>query len=474
MHSGQGRARWLGSLLRLKGVEPEESRSLFARCLAIAWPATVEGILLSLIGSLDMMMVGVLGSNAIAAVGLTGQPRMLLLVAVQSLCVGTTALVARRKGAGNDVGARSCLQQSMIIITGIGLVITLVGTLLAEPIMRVSGANADTARLSSGYFRIISLGLIPNCWQLCICAAFRAIGKTSITMTTNIIANLVNVTLNYLLIGGRLGFPAWGVKGAAVATLCGTLVASAIALRFVTRRDGYFAYRPLRGLRFDRDTLSGLAKVGSSSMAESVFLRAGFFINQILVAGLGTAAFAAFQIVGQTTSLSFTLGDGIASAGVSMVAQSLGARRKDLARLYVAVTRRMSVVASFVLMVLIFLLRRDIAGLFTNEPEVIESASYAFLVIIFGVMPQNGRVVYSGCLRGAGDVKYVAMCSLVSVTLLRPLLTYVLCYPLDGLFPQLYLAATGAWIAFVIDAYVRNAMLAARVRGGKWMAVRLR
>lgn len=460
-------------LLRLKGVEDDVSRRLYQRCLTIAWPATLEGVLLSLISSLDMIMVGVLGSAAIAAVGLTSQPRMLLLVAVQSLCVGTTALVARRKGAGNDAGARSCLQQSMVLVTGIGIVITLVGVLLAEPFLRLAGANEETLALSAGYFRIISLGMIPNCWQLCICAAFRAIGKTSITMTTNIIANLVNVTLNFLLIGGRFGFPAWGVNGAAVATVTGTMVASVIALRFATRRGNYFEYRPLRKVRFDRDTINGLSKVGSSSMAESVFLRAGFFINQILVAGLGTAAFAAFQIVSQVTSLSFTLGDGIAAAGVSMVAQSLGAKRQDRARQYVAVARRMSVIASFILMVVIFLLRRNIAGLFTNEPDVIESASYAFLVIVFGVMPQNGRVVYSGCLRGAGDVTYVAACSLVSVTFLRPLLTYILCYPLDKAFPWLFLAATGPWIAFVADAYVRNWLLAARVKGDKWLRVKL-
>lgn len=460
-------------LFRLKGVEDNVSKRLFQRCLTIAWPATVEGVLLSLISSMDMMMVGVLGSAAITAVGLTIQPRMLLLVAVQSLCVGTTALVARRKGAGNDAGARSCLQQSMVLVTIIGVMITLSGVLLAEPFMRLAGANDETLALSAGYFRIISLGLIPNCWQLCICAAFRAIGKTSITMVTNISANVVNVTLNFLLIGGRFGFPALGVNGAALATVSGTVVASAIALRFVTRQVNYFEYRPFRKLTFDRDTINGLSKVGASSMAESVFLRVGFFINQILIAGLGTAAFAAYQIVSQVTSLSFTLGDGIAAAGVSMVAQSLGAKRQDRARQYVSVARRLSVVASFLLMVLIFLLRRSLASLFTSEPQVIESASYAFLVIIFGVMPQNGRVVYSGCLRGAGDVTYVAACSLVSVTLLRPLLTYVLCYPLDKVFPQLFLAATGAWIAFVIDAYVRNGLLAARVRGDKWMRAKL-
>ena len=102
------------------------------------------------------------------------------------------------------------------------------------------------------------------------------------------------------------------------------------------------------------------------------------------------------------TGLSFTLGDGVSSAGTSLIGQSLGAKRKDLAWLYVYVTRRITVIVSFALMLTIFLLRRQLALLFTNEEEIILGVTMSFYVVIVGVLPQNGRVVYSGCLRGAG------------------------------------------------------------------------
>lgn len=92
---------------------PENSQptlmELYKENLSIAWPATVEGALMAIIGSVDTMMVGTLGSEAIAAVGITGQPRMILLILAQALCVGTTALVARRKGADDRAGANSTL-----------------------------------------------------------------------------------------------------------------------------------------------------------------------------------------------------------------------------------------------------------------------------------------------------------------------------------------------------------------------------
>lgn len=205
---------------------------------------------------------------------------------------------------------------------------TLAGYFGAEWLMKLAGANEDTLEISVSYFKIISLGLLFNCWSLCICAAMRAIGKTRITMVTNITANLVNVCLNYVLINGKLGFPRLGVRGAAIATVCGTFVSCLMAFRFACHKGGYYHL----GLpKFDRTTLQSLGSVGSGSVLESACLRIGFFITAKMVAGAGTAVFAAYQIVSQVSSLSFTLGDGVASAGTALVGQSLGAKRKDLA-----------------------------------------------------------------------------------------------------------------------------------------------
>ena len=451
-------------------IENSRLRAMYAQNLNIAWPSTIEGALLSIIGSIDTMMVGTLGPAAIAAVGLTNQPRMILLICAQALCVGTTALCARRKGADDRAAANSCLNQSLALVTVLGVIITLIGCFGAEPFMRIAGANEDTLEMSVAYFRIICMGLLLNCWSLCICAAMRAIGKTRVTMITNITANLVNVCLNYILINGKLGFPRMGVRGAAIATVCGTAVSCLMAASFVCRSGGYYR---LALPKFDRATLKGLFSVGSSSIAESAFLRVGFLINSRLIAGVGTNAFAAYQIVSQVTSLSFTLGDGIATAGTSLVGQSLGAKRKDLARAHTYISRRISIFASIGLMLVIFLLRRQLALLFTTDEEIILGVTLSFYVVIVGMLPQNGRVVFSGCLRGAGDTRYVAMVALASVAVLRPILTYLFCYPLNSLLPGWHIAVMGPWIAFVIDAFLRNGLLLRRIRQGKWLDIRL-
>ncbi len=464
-------------LFKFPGIQFREdtphAKELYKQSLKIAWPATVEGALLAIIGSIDTMMVGTLGPAAIAAVGLTAQPRMILLVLAQALATGTTAVVARRKGAGDQKSANACLTQSMYLMTVLGFVMALLGYFLAEPFMNLAGANEETMEMAVTYFQIIALGLPLNCWNLCICAAMRAIGKTTITMTTNMCANLVNVVLNYCLIGGHFGFPALGVQGAAIATVCGTATAAIIAFIFALTPGRYLRLKFQFPPKFDKETMSGLVKVGSGTIAESAFLRIGFLINSKLIAGVGTAAFAAYQIVSQVTSLSFTLGDGISTAGTTMVGQSLGAKRFDLAQAHVAIARRMALIVSIVLMVVVFIFRRSLGQLFTDDPVVLAGVEAAFIAVLVGVIGQNGRVVYAGCLRGAGDVKYVAMCSLISVAIMRPICTWLFCYPMADMIPMLYLTVTGPWIAFAIDSYVRQYLLGKRIRRGEWLHIRI-
>ena len=475
---GRKMVRLQGAVLRrLKrgwfGASAQEMRPMYRRALRIAWPAALEGLLISLISSADTMMVGTIGPAAIAAVGLTLQPRMVLLVLIQSLAIGTTALVARRKGAGDEQGIKACLNQSMYISLTLGIMMAIVGVVFAEPLMRLAGANAESLTLSVEYFKIISLGFVFNSVQLCVCAAFRGLGRTRITLVTNLLSNVLNLIFNFLLIGGRLGFPRLGVRGAAIATFIGTMAAGVLALLFASRSSSPFVFR-FRKPKFDRDTMSGLVKIGSSTLAEAGFMRLGFMLISRIIASLGTIAFAAFHIVIQVSMLSFTLCDGVATAGVAMVGQSLGEGDETKARRAVTVTRHISIVVSVFLMIFIFLLRRNLAQLFTNDENVILAASAGFLVVIPALMPQNSRVVYAGCLRGAGDVRYVAMVALISVAILRPIMTWLFCFPLNAALPGLMLMATGPWFAFLVDALVRSALLSHRVKGGAWTRVVLR
>ena len=465
-----------GWIFGLRGVslpEGEKVGSCYKQMLIVAWPAALEGMLVSLMNSFDTMMVGKIGPVAIAAVGLCAQPRMILLLLVQAVCVGTTSVIARRRGEERQDAAVSCLKQSLFLVTCLGILITAAGFFLADPFLLLAGANEETLPDARIYFRIVAMAFIANCWSLCICAAQRGVGKTRITMITNMIANAVNVTLNYCLIGGHLGFPALGIRGAAIATAIGTCVSCIVALIVVLKPGGYLSLPKSGRFRFDKETMSGLVKVGSGTIAESVFLRVGFLISGRLVAGVSTAAYVSTQIVQQVSGLSFTLGDGVASACTALVGRSMGAKRNDHALAYVKVSEKISLFMSILLIAFIFFLREPLARLFTDDGEILAASVLSFIVLLLGIIPQNLRVVLSGCLRGAGDVRYVALVSLISVAILRPALTWLFCYPLNDAFPILQFGVLGNWLSFGIDALVRAVMLTHRVNRGKWLSIRL-
>ncbi|MCQ2446330.1 MAG: MATE family efflux transporter [Clostridia bacterium] len=463
-------------LFGIKKVQTEEGEGfgeLYKSLLIVAWPAALEGMLVSLMNSFDTMMVGKLGAAAIAAVGLCGQPRMILLLVAQALCVGTTSVIARRKGQGRQDAANSCLKQSLLIITFLGILMMAGGYFLAEPFLKLAGANAETLPDAAIYFRITSLAFLANCWALCICAAQRGVGKTRITMITNMCANVVNIILNYCLINGHFGFPALGVRGAAIATAIGTCVSFVVALFVVLKKNGYLSILGVGSWKFDKETLSGLVKVGGGSIAESVFLRIGFLVNGRLIADVGTTAFATHQVVQQVTSLSFTLGDGVSSACTALVGQALGAKKYKRALAQVKVADRVCIYMSAFLIVFIFSTRNLLPQLFSEDPEIIAGAALSFIVVCFGIVPQNKRVVFSGCLRGAGDVKFVAWVSLFSVAILRPALTWLFCYPVNAWLPTWGFGFTGPWLSFGIDAYVRAFLLTRRINKGEWVNIKL-
>ena len=288
----------------------------------------------------------------------------------------------------------------------------------------------------------------------------------------NMTANVVNVFMNYCLINGHFGFPALGVRGAAIATAIGTVTGCVMAFFQIFGRDDYLSLTGPK-FRFDGETVHSLITVGSGSIAESVFMRIGFLLNGRLIAGVSTASYAPNQIVQQISSLTFTLGDGAASATTSLIGQSLGAGNKEKAKVYVRVVQRVSLYLSLFLMIFTLLGRNIFPTFFTTDGQIIQAASLCFVIFLFGLFAQNLRVILAGCLRGAGDVKYVAFVSLISVAIVRPAMTWFFCYPMNRMFPALMFGFLGPWLSFDIDAYVRALLLTVRVREGSWVNIRL-
>jgi putative MATE family efflux protein len=452
----------------LSGKKPpmEDSlprREIVENAVRIAWPSTLESFLVSLVGVVDTIMVGSLGHTAIAAVGLCTQPKFIGLAVFLSANVAVSAIVARRRGEQDPQRANRVLSQMIVLTLAMTAVISAVFVAFADPILQMAGSAPDTHEDAVGYFRIIMGGMVFNTLSLVINAAQRGAGNTKITMRTNLTSNFINVIFNYLLIGGNLGFPALGVRGAAIATVIGSIAGCGLSIASVMGRDSFVSLKEYGfSFRFDKDTMRAVADIGSSALVEQVFLRIGFLMYAMIVARLGTLEFAAHQVGMNIMSVSFSFGDGLSVAAVALVGRSLGEGRKNLAKTYGRTCQQLGLGFASILSVIFLTCSRPIFQLFSDEEEILVYSMMIMCTMSVSVFLQISQVVYMGCLRGAGDTKYTAFISLISVAIVRPGLGWLLCYPLG-------LGLTGAWIGLASDQFVRFVMAWTRFRRGKWV-----
>ena len=428
---------------KLKGKYHKDT---FQTAVNMAWPAIVESFFIAFAGLVDSLMVSSLGSYAVAAVGLTTQPKLLGLAFFFALNVSISALVARRRGEQRQGAANETLVTALVFIILAAAVFSVGFVAFASPIIHLCGSTAETHNGAVTYFRIIMGGMIFNCIQMGINSAQRGAGNTKITMRTNVTSNTINIILNYLLINGHFGFPALGIQGAALATVTGTVVGCVMSILSITKQDGFLnlGYILKNKIKPTLAAFISLVRVGYSVFFEQVFMRIGFMMTAIMAAKQGTDAMAAHQVGMNIMSLSFAFGDGLQSAAVALIGAGIA-----------------------VCLVAIYLFGgRWLYSLFFEEQHIIEIGVSIIHVIIFVVIFQICQVIYMGCLRGAGDTLYTAVASMISVTFIRTIVSYLGGYTLG-------LGIVGIWFGVLADQMSRFIFATIRFKQGKWVKIKI-
>ena len=450
---------------KLLGEIPSNN-DIYKRAFQIAWPSALESIFVALIGAVDTMMVGSLGTEAIAAVGICTQPKFVVMATLIGLNTGVNVVVARRKGEKRQDEANKTLRNALILSIFLSAILTCLGFIFARPALLFAGAELSYIDLSVTYFRYIMIGTFFHLVSLTMTAAQRGAGKTKISMTCNMTANLVNVIFNALLINGLFFFPRLGVKGAAIATMIGNIVAFLMALFTLLKSNGYLHISISDDWKLDMDTLKAIFNISIPSLGEQLFIRIGFFTYAKAVANLGTVDYATHLICMNMMSISFGMGDGLSVASSTLVGQSLGAKRSDMAIIYGKVLQRIGLIMSICLGILIALSNEQIMMLFTDEIEVIEKGKVILLMIVLIIQFQVQQVITMGSLRGAGDAKYVALISLISITFIRPSATYLLAYGFNW-------GLIGAWLSIYVDQIVRLVCSKYRFNQAGWTKIKV-
>ena len=441
-----------------------ERRGMFREAVSMAWPAVLESFFTSLAGMIDTMMVSSMGSYAVAAVGLTSQPKFIGLTPFFAVNVAVSALVARRKGENNKKSANETLMTALCLSLIICAAVSVIFVVWAEPILRIAGSNEDTHEPASAYFRIIMGGTFFSMIQMLFNSAQRGSGNTRISMTTNVASSITNICFNYCLIGGHFGFPALGCTGAAIATVLGTVVGAAMSFGSLFMKKSYVSLPYIRKekIRPKHYDFKIIGKLSSNMLAENLLMRIGFLVTAFVAARIGTDAFAAHNVGMNLLGLSFSFADGMQAAGVALSGQALGANKKEEAKLYGKICQKIGAFISACIAVILLFGGRGIFRMFFDDPAILDMGVMISRYICVITFFQISQVIYGACLRAAGDVRYTLIASTISVTLIRSAMTILLVYMLN-------LGLAGIWLGVLSDQLSRYIFMSIRFRQGKWV-----
>lgn len=463
-----GKGVTMQAATRQNPPQQSERQRMTRKAISVAWPAMAESFFVTLAGMIDTMMVSAMGSYAVAAVGLTNQPKFIGLTLFFGVNIAVSALIARRKGEQRRENANEIMLTGMLLTAALCVAISLLFVVFAPQIMTAAGSNADTHEAAVEYFRIIMGGTFFNVLTMIINAAQRGSGNTRLSMVTNLTSSVVNVFFNYLLIGGNLGFPKLGIRGAAIATVLGTVVSAAMAVYSLFRLNSYIRIPDMirNRIRATKESLKSIWNLAYNSSMENIAMRVGFVATALLAARLGTDEFAAHNIGMNILGLGFSFADGMQVAAVALTGEALGAGRKQEAREYGSICQRIGFLISIGLAVLLLVGGRWFYSLYFSEAHILDMGVLITRYTMVIVLLQISQIIYTGCLRAAGDVRYTLVVALISVTVIRTVMTLLLVAVFN-------LGLHGIWLGVLSDQLSRFLLMRRRFRQGKWVDLRI-
>lgn len=449
---------------QMQGEIPE-SPTIYKDYWSVAWPAAIEGVFLNIMLLTNLAMVGRLGLEQVAAVGVVSQPRMIFQMLGVAIGVAVTAIVSRRKGEKDIVGMNSCIKQAMLLITIIYTVLTFLAVLFSKEVVVFAGANEEYLDYASVFFRYIAVSSFFRVMFTPLMSAQIAVGNTKIVLYSNLIGNIVSVILNYILIFGKFGFPRMEIEGAGLATAIGNAVIFVLLLKSAIK--GKNGIDILKGSsKFTSRVMKSFLNVGGSSFMENIWERAGLFILARMVAELGTAAMGVHYYCILLWDLYYYFGMGMGTASSSFSGRKLGEGRKDLAIIYAKVAQRSGIMVSLIACAIFFLTRESVFNFFVDDPGGIKLGVTVMGIVAILIIPQTYAQVSAGVLRGAGDNRFIAIYSLFVSAIYRPLVAYVLIFGFE-------LGLSGIWIALLTDEALKMILTKFRINQGIWLKIKL-
>ena len=427
----------------------------------LAWPSIITNLFYATSSIVAIKIVGGLGPDAIAA-AVTGQRVTFILQAVLTgVLAGSTALIARHWGAKDKHEAGVFLTRTVQLVIFLSIISAFLVWQFAEPLVRFFGLKNQALILSSEYLKAIAPFYVAFGCGMGLITALRAVGDVKTPLFIGVIMNLFAIFFMLVFVNGWLGFPKYGVLGAALGNGLSFVIGAVLLVVFWLSNQLAVRYSSV----FDLDLIRiiEIFKVGLPAALEQVIFQIGITAFLILVAYYGTEAYAAYGIGVQILSFSFVIGFGFSIAGATLVGQHLGAQNKDQAKRAGWGAMRLSIISMTFFGIIIIIFAGPLARFMIDNDEVVRLT--VIFIWLLGSMQPLMAIEFSlgGALRGAGDTKTPLVITLTCLLFIRVFLAAVF-FILDASIEIIF-------STLLADYIVKGFLYVSRFKSDRWMNV---
>jgi putative MATE family efflux protein len=403
----------------------------------------LEMLMESIFAVVDIAFVSRLGTDAIAAVGITEALVTVLYAIAVGLGLAVTAMVSRRIGAGDPAAAARVTGQAIWICAGFSILIGIAGVTFAADMLRLMGASAGVVETGTGFAAVLLGGSASIVYLFVLNAAFRGAGDATIALRSLWLANGLNLVLDPCLIFGLGPFPEMGVTGAAVATTIGRGTGVLYQLWYLFRDNGRLRCR-LRHLALQPAIAARMLVISVGGIGQFLISTSSWIIIMRIVAIYGSAAIAAYTVALRLLEFVWLPAWGLGNAAATLVGQNLGAGKPLRAERSGWCAARYNLTFMGVVCALFLVFAPTIAKWFSGDPEVIRHTVACLRIMGIGLPLCAYGMILSQAINGAGDTRTPTLMNLACFWMLQIPLAYSLAETLawgpDGVFAAIVAA----------------------------------
>jgi len=418
----------------------------------------------------DMFMVGQLGHESVAAVGLAGFVMTLFMIVLMAVQVGTSTVVAQAHGASHqdrvDAGTRHALILGAVLAGVVTVIACWPHSRLLYRIFISLDAEPNVSEIGALYIRIVMYSAVAQIVSLVGQAALRSTGDTRTPLWLTGGANIINVILNYILIFGKFGAPELGVAGAAWGTAISRGLEGLSYLVLMNLGQLNVGLK-LGDWSIDAELMGTLIRLGVPAAGEQLLVNFGFLLYNKIIAGYGTIELAAYQVGVIALQFSFMPGFGLSVAATTLVGQCIGANDYEQAdKAGISCTKLACILMPLLGVMFVIVARPFAARFIPDSPQVVPLATVFIRLLAISQPTMAIHFTMSGALRGAGDVRSSLWGAVVGMYCVRLPVSFIAAY-------VFHWSVYWVWMAMVLAHLGRAEFLYWRWRQGRWKSITL-